>query len=331
MSGFTFQKAVKNQEKLRLALDGPSGSGKTWTSLTIGEVLAAEAGGRIAVIDSERGSARKYASDFDFDHLELPDSNPHTYIAALRAAVEARYSVIIVDSLSHAWEGTLELKDDAAKRSRSNNSFDAWREVTPVHNELVDVMLRAQAHVIVTMRTKTAYVIEEYEDANGRTKTKPVKIGLKPIQREGVEYEFDVVGDLDQENTLVISKTRCSALSGEVIRKPGIDLAKQLMAWLDDGEPAAERAIIDDLTARMGALGDEARGACKREYLATFGRPEQLRESQVLDAMDLVARWETVDAEAASQVVTGEAGDGDVPGVGLDAEPLPSESEAVPA
>ena len=94
MSQFSFVKAVKRKEKLRMAIDGPSGAGKTWTSLTLGQVLAADAGGRIAVIDSERGSARKYASDFDFDHLELPDSSPHTYIDAVRAAGEAGYAVV---------------------------------------------------------------------------------------------------------------------------------------------------------------------------------------------------------------------------------------------
>jgi hypothetical protein len=270
---FTFTKAVKQQEKLRMAIDGPSGGGKTWTSLRIATVLAEAAGGRIAVIDSERGSARKYASDFDFDHLSLPDSNPHTYIGAIGAAAEAAYAVLVVDSLSHAWEGTLELKDDVAKRSRSGNSFDAWREVTPVHNDLVDALLRFPGHVIVTMRTKTAYVIEEYEDANGRTKTKPVKIGLKPIQRDGVEYEFDVVGDIDLENTLVISKTRCSQLAGEVIRKPGEQLAKTLLAWLDDGVPIIDAATAAELKDELNARTGPDRAA----WMAQFGvKPDAL-------------------------------------------------------
>lgn len=279
-----------------MALDGPPGAGKTWTALTLAQVLAESDGGRVALIDSERGSARKYGSDFDFDHLSLPDSNPHTYMAAIASAVDAGYSVIVIDSLSHAWEGTLELKDDIAKRSRSHNSFDAWRDVTPVHNSLVDAMLRAPAHVIATMRTKTAYVIEEYEDANGRTKTKPVKIGLKPVQREGVEYEFDIVGDMDLENTLVVSKTRCSLLAGEVIRKPGVELAKLLLGWLDDGEPAAEPEIVEGITERLNALPDAVRGQLKQEFKARFGLPYDLRASE----LDNVEAWLLlIEAEAA--------------------------------
>lgn len=286
MSTFTFAKAVKQQEKLRMAIDGPSGGGKTWTSLTLGTVLAEAVGGRIAVIDSERGSAKKYASDFDFDHLSLPDSNPHTYIGAIGAAADAGYSVLVVDSLSHAWEGTLELKDDVAKRSRSGNSFDAWREVTPVHNDLVDALLRFPGHVIVTMRTKTAYVIEEYEDANGRTKTKPVKIGLKPIQRDGVEYEFDVVGDIDLENTLVISKTRCSALAGEVIRRPGVDLAKKLLAWLDDGVPVIDQGVAADLKQALNART----GADRAAWMEQFGcKPDALPTDRLDEARQFLA------------------------------------------
>lgn len=284
MSSFTFTKAVKQQEKLRMAIDGPSGGGKTWTSLTIGTVLADAAGGRIALIDSERGSAKKYASDFDFDHLSLPDSNPHTYIGAIRAADEAGYSVVIVDSLSHAWEGTLELKDEVAKRSR-NDSFGAWREVTPIHNELVDTLLRADAHVIVTMRTKTAYAIEEYE-TEGRTRTRVQKLGLKPIQRDGVEYEFDVVGDMDVENTLVVSKTRCSALAGAVIRKPGVHLAKTLLAWLDDGQAVISGEDADRLKAELNARTGDVRAA----WLEQFGcKPPALPADRLAEADTFIA------------------------------------------
>lgn len=250
---FTFKKAVKAQENLRLALDGPAGSGKTFTALRIGSFLSAKAGGRIAVIDSERSSARKYANLFDFDHLTLPDQDPHTYIDAIKAATEAGYSVIVVDSLSHAWEGTLELKDRVQKRSKSNDGFGAWREVTPVHNELVDVMLRAGAHVIVTMRTKTEYLVEKNDDTG---KNKVTKVGTKPVQRDGVEYEFDVVGDMDLENNLVVSKTRCPQIRGEVIYQPGEDLAAVLYEWLQDGEPKASAEDLEWIKTTIRSISD---------------------------------------------------------------------------
>jgi hypothetical protein len=230
-----FQKATKKQAKLRLALIGPSGAGKTYTALTLATHLSP--GGRIAVIDTERGSASKYADLFTFDVEDLDSCHPQRYVQAITDAQTAGYDVLIIDSLSHAWmgkDGALELVDKAAKRNPSGNSFAAWREVTPLHNALVDAMLAAKLHVIVTVRSKMEYVQEKDE----RGKTVIRKVGLQPVQRDGLEYEFDVVGDMDVDNTLVVTKTRCSALTGAVIHKPGKELAARLAAWLE-GEPVA--------------------------------------------------------------------------------------------
>jgi hypothetical protein len=279
MTAFTFTKAVKQQEKLRLALDGPAGSGKTWTALIIATDLAQREGGRVAVIDSERSSARKYASEFDFDHLTLPDWSPHTYMGAVRAAEEAGYTVIVIDSFSHAWEGVLELKDNATARSKSKNSFtEGWREATPVHNELVDTVLRADAHVIATLRTKTEYVIGDDKSIT--------KVGLAPIQRAGVDFEFDVVGDMTAENSMVISKTRCSALAGVVIRKPDKRLAETLWNWLTDGEPPIGSADAQRLAQALNAKGKAARAA----WLERFGvPPKALIASRIAEADAFVA------------------------------------------
>jgi hypothetical protein len=230
----SFQKATKKQAKLRLALIGPSGSGKTYTALTLATHLVP--GGRIAVIDTERGSASKYADLFTFDVQEPESFHPRTYIEAIAEAQAAGYDVLVIDSLSHAWmgrDGALELVDKAAKRNPSGNSFAAWRDVTPLHNALVDALLATKLHIIVTMRSKMEYVQEKDE----RGKTVIRKVGLQPIQRDGLEYEFDVVGDMDVDNTLVVTKTRCSVLAGAVISKPGKPLADTLAHWLD-GAPA---------------------------------------------------------------------------------------------
>jgi hypothetical protein len=144
---------------------------------------------------------------------------------------------LILDSLSHAWigkDGALEQIDRIAKRSPSSNTFAAWPDVTPLHNQLIEAMLLCQSHLIVTMRSKTEYIIEEYED-KGRKKTRPTKVGLAPIQRDGLEYEFDVVGDMDRDNNLIVTKSRCPDLFGRIIHKPGKDLAYTLRAWM--GEP----------------------------------------------------------------------------------------------
>ncbi len=227
-----FTKATKKQSKLRLALIGPSGSGKTYTALT----LASGLGEKVALIDTERGSASKYANLFGFDVQELDSFHPDQYIRAIAEAAEAGYDVLVIDSLSHAWSGkggALEMVDQFAKQDKSGNSFSAWRNVTPVHNRMVDAIISAPLHIIVTMRSKMEYSQEK--DERGRTVIR--KVGLQPVQRDGLEYEFDVVADMDQDNTLVVTKTRCPDLVNVVIEKPTKNLAAVLRSWLEDGEP----------------------------------------------------------------------------------------------
>jgi DNA polymerase III delta prime subunit len=233
MMAFTFTPASKAKTRARLALIGPPGSGKTWTALLVARGIAGPTG-RIALIDSEHGSASKYAGDLgEFDVLNLDVHSPSVYVEAIRAAEAAGYDVLVIDSLSHAWagrDGALELVDKAAKRSNSGSTFNAWRDVTPQHNALVDAIVRSTCHVVVTLRTKTEYVIEQ----DGRGKSAPKKIGLAPIFREGAEYEMDIVAELRDDHTLVVTKSRCSALDSAVIERPGVDLGRRILAWLND-------------------------------------------------------------------------------------------------
>jgi len=244
VSEFEFVPATKEQAKARLALAGPSGSGKTWTGLTIATGLAE--GGKIAVIDTERGSASKYSGIFRFDRLNMYRYDPRDLAKALAAAAKGGYSVVVIDSLSRFWSGAggmLEYVDAAAKRSYGGNSFGGWKEARPIENDMIEAMLGYPGHVIVTMRTKTAYEITKTEQG----KTVPVKIGLQPEQRSGIEYEFDVVGDMDLENSLTVSKSRCPELSGQVIHRPDAAVAEVLLAWLTDGTPAKSLSDYRDL------------------------------------------------------------------------------------
>lgn len=222
-----FQKATKKKAKGRIALLGPSGSGKTFTAL----MTAKHLGKKIAVVDTERGSASKYAGDVaDFDVLELTSYAPQRFIEALKDAAKEGYDVVVVDSLSHAWfaeGGILDQKDKSG-----GNGFDAWRKLTPQHNELVEAILAYPGHVIVTMRSKMEYV-QEKDSKTGKTVIR--KVGLAPVQRDGMEYEFDVIGEIDVDHCLHITKSRCRALADASIRKPEAQLAEQLLAWLDQG------------------------------------------------------------------------------------------------
>ena len=226
-----FKKAIKSQSKLRLALIGTSGSGKTFSALSIASNLTQN----IAVIDTEHGSASKYADKFNFDVLELSSFHPQQYINAIQAASNAGYEVLIIDSLSHAWmgkDGALEQVDRIAKRSQNGNSFAAWRDVTPLHNQLVEAIVSSKCHLIATMRAKTEYVLEP----NEKGKMAPRKVGMAPVQRDGLEYEFDVVADLDLDHNFIVSKSRCFELSNQVINKPGQNVADILKNWLYSGQ-----------------------------------------------------------------------------------------------
>ncbi len=229
-----FEKATRKRSRLRLALCGSAGSGKTYTALTI----AKELGQRVAVLDTERGSASKYADRFDFDVVELSNYHPRKYVEVINAAESGGYDVLIIDSLTHAWSGkggALELVDQASARSKSRNSFAAWREVTPLHNELVDAILGSGVHIIVTMRSKTEYVLED----NGKGGKVPRKIGMAPVQRDGMEYEFDCVADMDQAHTMVVTKSRIPEIADAVIKEPGAKFAKTVAKWVGVGvEPS---------------------------------------------------------------------------------------------
>lgn len=237
--GTMFKKATREKLKARIAIDGPAGSGKSYTALRFAFALAGPKG-RVAVIDTEHRSASKYQGEspdgipFEFDTCELEHYAPTTYTGVIREAGKAGYDVLVIDSLSHGWEGTggaLDQVDRAASRSKSGNSFAAWRDVTPQHREMVETILACPCHVIATMRSKMAYEMET--DAKG--KVKPVKVGLKPIQREGVEYEFDVVADMDIDHLLTVSKSRCPALDGAKASKPDAVFLAPFVSWLAAG------------------------------------------------------------------------------------------------
>ena len=224
-----FQKATKKQAKARIALFGASGSGKTWNALELAQGL----GERVAVVDTEHGSASKYSDRFSFDVVELQSFEPQNYIDAIRVAEGAGYDVLIIDSLSHAWVGKGGLLD---QNDRKGGRFDNWKDLTPQHMALIEAILTSKLHIIATMRSKTEYVVE----LNAKGKNEPRKVGLAPVQRDGLEYEFDVVGALDEFNAIRFEKTRCSEINGKVFRHENAKLSAILKAWLSDGAtPAA--------------------------------------------------------------------------------------------
>jgi len=237
-----FTKAERKKAKLRLALCGPSGSGKTYSALLIALGLAPN--GKIALIDTENGSGELYSDIADFDVATLrPPFMPDRYMGLIRGAEQAGYDVLIIDSLSHAWAGEggiLDMHDKATLASRSQNSFAAWREVTPQHNALVETILGSGLHIITTMRTKTAYDMVD----DGAGKKKPIKIGLAPVQRDGMEYEFTSVLDLSVEGHIATaSKDRTRLLDGKHF-VPTPATGEMLREWLEAGKDPVEESLL---------------------------------------------------------------------------------------
>jgi hypothetical protein len=290
------RKASRTQLKARVALDGPSGAGKTFTAIEWGQVLQGP-DGRTLVIDTEHGSAEWYSDRWDYDVLTwTPPYVPGELADTIREAA-SKYEVVIVDSFSHFWEGeggTRDIAAAAAERSMGGNSFAGWKVATPALRHLIDTVLGADAHVICTMRSKMEYVLEQDERTG---KTKPKKVGLAPVMRQGVEYEFTLIGDLDLEHRLVVTKSRCSALADQVVQ-PGRagDAARQFLGWLDDGEkpiaPGAAALIADTLNE----FGQEAR----KGWLDTFGvKPASLPESRADEAQTFLDSLGDTEDEAA--------------------------------
>lgn len=264
----SFKRAERRNAKLRLALSGTAGAGKTYSAL----LLAKEFGSRIAVMDSERGSASLYADLVPFDVCELEEKNVQEYIEKITEAGQAGYEVLVIDSYSHSWIAALETVDKMGGSKFSNG----WKAVSPLVQKLVDAILAYPGHVIATMRSKADYAIET---VNG--KAIPKKLGMATVARDGTDYEFSVMLDLDVSGGVNVSKTRCSALAGGVFTREDIPkIARTLKAWLSEGAPVPMREQLIErikaaptleslaaLTEQIKLLSEEDRAAVKGPYL----------------------------------------------------------------
>lgn len=273
-----FTLAARRNAKLRLALSGVAGSGKTFTAIQLAKAFNPLP----AVIDSERSSSQKYAQkvgtaegpgNWKFLVQDVDEKNPDGYLRIIREAVEQKLGVVVIDSYSHSWIGTLEKVDAIG----GNKFAGGWRVMSPKVTKLVDAILSYPGHVIATMRSKSEYVVEP--DAKG--KSVPRKVGLKTVARDDTEYEFDLMLDLTPEGTLTVTKTRCSAIPmGKVFEREEIpSLVTAIKTWLDEGAPIPEweRLVsqirlcdgLDQLRAlvpEIQALSTEDRAAIKLHY-----------------------------------------------------------------
>lgn len=222
-----FKKAEKKQATLKLAITGPAGSGKTYSALRLAKGLGAK---KIAVIDTENGSASLYSDRFAFEVAEI--AAPYTtekYIEAIRAAENGGHDCLIVDSLTHAWAGPgglLEQKEALDKRPGSN-SYTNWAGITKKQDALTAVLLQSPLHIIVTMRSKQDYALQ----TNEKGKLAPVKLGMAPVQRDGLDYEFTVVFDVAMDHQAQTSKDR-TELFGDQTFQITEETGSRIATWL---------------------------------------------------------------------------------------------------
>jgi AAA domain-containing protein len=234
IGGRSIRQAVRRGKRARIALSGPAGSGKTWTALILAGELAPQ--GRVLVLDTEHASSELYADDFAFEVLPWYKPYDPRQLAETIEQASTEYDVVIVDSLSHFWTGTggtLDLVESTATRSAGGNRFAGWKTGSPAQESMVESMLAAKCHVIACMRSKTEFV-QEKNERTGRTEVR--KIGLAPVQRDGIEYEFTVTCDIDFDHRISISKTRCHLLSDRLFAagRAG-EMGRILHDWLDSG------------------------------------------------------------------------------------------------
>jgi hypothetical protein len=272
------RKAERKKAKLRLGIAAPSGAGKTYSAL----LMALGIGGKIGLIDTENGSGDLYAHLGDYDII--PVTAPYTvpkYLEAIKEFEAEKHDVIIIDSLSHAWAGDGGLLDKQGKiADRGTNSFAAWRTITPEHNALVEAMLQSPCHIIATMRSKQEYVLE----TNDKGKQTPKKVGMAPVQREGMEYEFTVMLDIDMSHIASASKDRTSLFDGQYF-KISRATGETLLEWLETGtEPTISKAEAMSIHNELKHAGIE-----QGEFLQAFGiaKFSELKSSQNED----IDRW----------------------------------------
>jgi hypothetical protein len=225
------RQASRKKAKIRLGLSAVSGGGKTYSALLIGKGLAKGDLTKVAIIDTENGSADLYShlGPYNVFTLKAPFS-PERYVEAIQICQKSGMEVIIVDSITHEWDGVggiLSIAD-----SMTGNSYTNWGKITPRHNSFIQSILQSNCHMITTVRRKQDYEMT----TNSQGKLVPQKVGLKEVTREGFEYELTLNLELDTRHNASCSKDRTGLFAGNVEFIPTEETGKLLLDWCESGE-----------------------------------------------------------------------------------------------
>jgi AAA domain len=242
-----FRKASRKQVKMKLAIAGPSGAGKTASSLLIAYGLAGD-WSKVGVIDTENGSSELYFNQ-RFGDTKIgeyviydmkPPYKPELFIEVLLAMAETGVEVIVIDSLSHEWIGRGGILDEYNKMG---GKFSDWAVLTPRHDRLIDTIRHLPVHVIATMRSK-----QEYAQAETNGKKKVEKLGMASQQRDGMDFEFTTVLQMNMQNFAETDKDRTHMFPVDQIFQPTAETGKKILEWCKLGielEPEKKASVAE--------------------------------------------------------------------------------------
>lgn len=221
------RQSERKRAKIKMALQGSAGSGKTYSSLLLAQGLTNGDFSKVAIIDTENGSADLYSHLGNYNVLSLQTPfTPQKYVEAIEVCEKAGMEVIILDSISHCWDYLLDYHSSLA-----GNSFTNWAKIKPLEKLFIDKILQSNAHVIATMRTKQDYVLNQKDG-----KFIPEKVGLKAVQRDGLDFEFTLVFDVDIKHFAVASKDRTEIFMDKPEFKISTETGKKILDWCNSGK-----------------------------------------------------------------------------------------------
>ena len=262
------RKAERSQAKLRIGVSAPSGGGKTYSALLMASGMAPW--DKIAVIDTENGRGDIYSDlgDYNIITLEAPFS-PERYIEAIKSCEAAGMEVIIIDSISHEWEGQggcLEINESLANAKYRGNTWSAWNETTPRHRKFIEAIISSTAHVITTVRNKVDTIMTEDK--------KVKKVGIKEITREGFEYEITVNFNIDRDTHKALpSKDNTRLFEGHDPFVIDASTGKALIKWMKEGKKvkvAPKKKEVEEVVVTKADVVDYllAAGVVKKDMAA---------------------------------------------------------------
>lgn len=252
---FKIEQAVREKVYVKLALLGPSGCGKSYSALRLATGMIDQmkkrnllegTNGKILFANTEGPRGRYYASEFKYDIVNLePPYAPEMFTELINAAVEQKYSVLIIDSSSAEWEGRggcLELQQQAGGK------YQDWSKITPRHDKFIDTMALSPIHIIATMKGKDQYEVDK--DDRGRVSVKKLGVGAK--QRDGFEYNFTSTFMLDRDSHMAKSEKD----NTHIFEREGMCVLEEshgakIIDWANDSDVENTSAVFTPATPDM--------------------------------------------------------------------------------